>query len=109
MFESEANRDRLMSSTLIILYILIMLSQPNWIRQLSAKQSYAGSSPVESLKLVGYMKKMSKKDATDNDPIVITDDNTISALQTEVNYWKTRYELLLKYGDTTIKYMQVSG
>ena len=55
------------------------------------------------------MKKMSKKDATDNYPIVITNDNTISALQTEVNYWKTRYELLLKYGDTTIKYMQVSG
>lgn len=55
------------------------------------------------------MKKMSKKDATDNDPIVITDNIKISALQSEVSYLKTRYELLLKYGDTTIKYMQVSG
>lgn len=54
-------------------------------------------------------KKMSKKDADDNDPIVITDAIRISALQSEVNYWKLRYQLLLKYGDTTIKYMDVSG
>ena len=54
-------------------------------------------------------KKMSKKDATDSDPIVITDAIKISALQSEVNYWKTRYELLLKYGDTTVKFMDVSN
>jgi hypothetical protein len=54
-------------------------------------------------------KKMSKADATDNDPIVITDAIKISALQSEVKYWKTRYELFTKYGDTTIKFMSISG
>lgn len=53
--------------------------------------------------------KMSKKDAKDNDPIVITDAIKISALQTEVQYWKNRYDLLMKYGDTSVKFMDVSN
>ena len=42
-------------------------------------------------------RKMSKSDATDNDPIIVTNEIKISALQTEVNYWKTKYEWMEKY------------
>jgi hypothetical protein len=41
-------------------------------------------------------KKISKSDMPHKD-IVITDYITISSLKSEVNYWKTRYELLKKY------------
>ena len=40
---------------------------------------------------------MSKSDATDNDPIIITNEIKISALQTEVNYWKFKYEWIERY------------
>ena len=40
-------------------------------------------------------RKMSKSDATDSDPIVITDAIRISALQSEVNYWKEKYEWMV--------------
>lgn len=42
-------------------------------------------------------KKMSKSDATDSSPIIVTDKIKISALQTEVNYWKSKYEWMEKY------------
>jgi len=42
-------------------------------------------------------RKMSKSNANDNDPIVVTDDIKLSALQSEVNYWKFKYEWIEKY------------
>jgi hypothetical protein len=45
---------------------------------------------------VNMKKKISKSDMPHKD-IVITDYITISSLKSEVNYWKTRYELLKKY------------
>jgi hypothetical protein len=42
-------------------------------------------------------RKMSKSDATDSNPIIITDAIKISALQSEVKYWKGKYEWLDKF------------
>jgi len=42
-------------------------------------------------------RKMSKSNANDNDPIVVTDNIKLSALQSEVNYWKFKYEWIEKY------------
>jgi hypothetical protein len=44
-------------------------------------------------------KKISKSDATEPSDIVITDEIRISALKSELNYWKMRYILLEKYGN----------
>jgi predicted nucleic acid-binding Zn-ribbon protein len=47
--------------------------------------------------------KMSK--SSDNKAHIgeISDEVRISALESEVRYWKTRYELLEKYGDPNRK------
>jgi hypothetical protein len=42
-------------------------------------------------------RKMSKSNANDTNPIIITDEIKISALQSEVNYWKFKYEWIEKY------------
>lgn len=42
-------------------------------------------------------KKISKSDMEHKD-FEITDEIKISSLKSQVKYWKTRYELLLKYG-----------
>lgn len=78
-----------------------------------SKSIVLGSSPSALVTGRGYMEeefvKISKKDANDNDPIVITDAIKISALQNQVKYWKTRYDLLMKYGDTSVKFMDISN
>ena len=50
-------------------------------------------------------RKMSKSDATDNDPIIITNEIKISALQTEVNYWKFKYEWMERYFSNQLNMM----
>ena len=42
---------------------------------------------------------MSKSDANEPSDIEITDAIKINSLESQVKYWKTRYDLLLKYGN----------
>jgi hypothetical protein len=45
------------------------------------------------------MERMSKSGSTEKSiPEDLSVEVKLSALQSEVNYWKTRYELLKKYG-----------
>jgi len=53
------------------------------------------------------MKRMSKSNSTEKNLDDIPPDVRISALQSEVNYWKTRYKLLEKYGNVPQKEMTV--
>ena len=46
------------------------------------------------------MEKMSKSNSNEPTMDEIPVEVRISALQSEVNYWKTRYELLEKYGNS---------
>ena len=52
-------------------------------------------------------RKMSKSDATDSDPIIITDAIRISALQSEVKYWKEKYEWMTDKFSSHINVMAV--
>jgi len=49
-----------------------------------------------------YERKMSKSSDDSKQDIVITDEIKIKALQSEVKYWKGRYDLMKKCGNSPV-------
>jgi hypothetical protein len=65
----------------------------------SAKLGKCGFKSHHRLQLRCNMEKMSKSDSKEKNDLNIMQETRIESLKSQVNYWKTRYELLKKYGN----------